>query len=210
MRNNLFPIAKEGWKYIASASVILILFTLLDFDLLTFFILLTLLTFIYLFRNPERQLPIFEKLSVVAPSDGVVNAIVELQDSDYSYRVDIESSCLDVAVLRAPLSAKLESITKYNGTRVSLNSKLFKDTNENVELVFVDEKENRLKITHRLKQSFSPLFIETIKSQNLHQTARYGLMINGVTSIYLPNNFRLDINVGNELKASESLIGYFS
>jgi len=73
----------------------------------------------------------FEKQSVVAPSDGVVRAIVELQEGQYSYRVDIESSCLDVAVLRAPLNAKLESITKYNGTRVSKNSNLFHDTNEN-------------------------------------------------------------------------------
>jgi len=68
----------------------------------------------------------------------------------------------------------------------------------------------RLKITHRLKQSFSPLFIEAIESHNLQQIARYGLMINGITSIYFPDNFRLNVNVGDELKASESLIGYFS
>jgi len=210
MRANLLPIAQEGWKYIASTSAFLILFSLLDLDLLTLLTSLLLISFLYLFRNPERQLPMFEKLSVVAPSDGVVKAIVELQESQYSYRIDIESSCLDVAVLRAPLSAKLESMTKYNGTRVSKDSKLFKDTNENIVLVFVDENANRLKITHRLKQSFSPLFIEAIESQNLHQTARYGLLLNGVTSIYLPNNFRLNVNVGTELKASESLIGYFS
>jgi len=210
MRANLFPVAQEGWKYIASTSAFLILFTLLDFDLLTFFTSLLLIGFIYLFRNPERQLPMFEKLSVVSPSDGVVKAIVELQESEYSYRVDIESSSLDVAVLRTPLNAKLESVIKYNGTRVSKNSNLFNGTNENVELVFIDENENRLKIVHTLKQSFAPLFIDIIKSQNLQQTTRYGLMLNGVTSIYLPNNFRLNVNVANELKASESLIGYFS
>ena len=210
MRANLLPIAQEGWKYIASTFAFLILFSLLDLDFLTLFTSLLLIAFLFLFRNPERQLPMFEKLSVVSPSDGVVKAIVELQESPYSYRVDIESTCLDVAVLRAPLSAKLESITKYNGTRVSKNSKLFNDTNENVVLVFVDENLNRLKIIHRLKQSFAPLFIEKIQSQNLQQTGRYGLLINGVTSIYLPNNFRLNVNVGNELKASESLIGYFS
>ena len=210
MRANLLPLSKEGLKYITSTSVFLILFSLLDLDLLTFFTSLLLIAFLYLFRNPERQLPMFEKQSVVAPSDGVVRAIVELQEGQYSYRVDIESSCLDVAVLRAPLNAKLESITKYNGTRVSKNSNLFHDTNENVDLVFIDEKENRLKITHRLKQSFSPLFIEAIESHNLQQIARYGLMINGITSIYFPDNFRLNVNVGDELKASESLIGYFS
>lgn len=208
--NNLFPVAQEGWKYIACAFSLFLLFAILDLDLLTFFSSLLLIALIYSFRNPERQLPIFEKLSVVAPCDGVVKAIVELDDSEFAYRVDIESSSLDVGVLRAPLNATLESVIKFNGTRVSTNSKLFNDTNENVELVFVDENENKLKVTHTLKQSFSPLFLDIIESQSIHQTARYGLMLNGVTSVYLPNNFRLNVNVSNELKASESLIGYFS
>ena len=210
MRANLLPVAQEGWRYIASTSAFLVLFFILDLDPLIFFTSLLLLAIIYLFRNPERQLPMFEKLSVVSPCDGVVQAIVEIKESEYAYRIDIESSSLDVGILRAPLNAKFESIIKYNGSRVSKNSKLFSDINENVELVFVDDNENKLKITHTLKQSFAPLFIDIIKAQNLQQTARYGLMLNGVTSIYLPHNFRLNVNVSNELKSSESLIGYFS
>lgn len=210
MRANLLPVAQEGWRYIAYAFSFFIFFAIFDFDLLTFFSSLLLIALIYSFRNPERQLPMFEKLSVVAPSDGVVKAIVELDDVAFAYRVDIESSSLDVGVLRAPLNATVESVRKFNGTRVSKSSKLFNDTNENVELVFVDENDNKLKVTHTLKQSFSPLFIDIIESQSIHQTARYGLMLNGVTSIYLPHNFRLNVNVSNELKASESLIGYFS
>ena len=210
MRANLLPVAQEGWKYIASTFAFLILFFLLDLDLLSFLTSLLLLTFIYSFRNPERQLPMFEKLSVVSPCDGVVKAIVELENSEYAYRVDIESSNLDVGILRTPLNARLESIIKYNGSRVPKNSKLFNSINENVELLFIDENHNKLKIVHTLKQSYAPLFIDIIKDQNLQQTARYGLMLNGVTSIYLPNNFRLNVNVDNELKASESLMGYFS
>lgn len=210
MRANLLPVAQEGWRYIAYAFSFFIFFAIFDFDLLTFFSSLLLIALIYSFRNPERQLPMFEKLSVVAPSDGVVKAIVELDDAAFAYRVEIESSSLDVGVLRAPLNATVESVRKFNGTRVSKSSKLFNDTNENVELVFVDENDNKLKVTHTLKQSFSPLFIDIIESQSIHQTARYGLMLNGVTSIYLPHNFRLNVNVSNELKASESLIGYFS
>ena len=210
MRANLLPVAQEGWKYIASTFAFLILFFIFDLDLLIFFTSFLLLTFIYSFRNPERQLPMFEKLSVVSPSDGIVKSIIELKDSEYAYRIDIESSSFNVGVLRVPLNAKLGSVTKSNGSRVPKNSKLFNDTNENVELVFVDDNKNRLKVTHRLKQSFVPLFIDIMKAQNLRQTARYGLMLNGVTSVYLPHNFRLNINVGNEVKASESLIGYFS
>ena len=61
-----------------------------------------------------------------------------------------------------------------------------------------------------LKQSFDEIRIAAKESQSLLQGSRYGVMISGVTTIYLPQNFRLNINIGSELKASESLIGYFS
>jgi phosphatidylserine decarboxylase len=78
------------------------------------------------------------------------------------------------------------------------------------ELVFEDSNKNRIKVVHRVKQSFAPLYLDVIELQNLRQTSRYGMMINGVTTLYFPSNFRVNVNVGNELKASESLMGYFS
>lgn len=210
MKSNLFIVAKEGLAYIAFSLLALIIFSIFDLDLFGFLSLLILIFFIYVFRNPEREFPGFEKNSVVSPVDGTVLSIQELQDSEYSYKVEIESSYFDVSILRAPMNSKIETIELINGSRVSKKSKLFKDTNEKAELVFVDENLNKVKVIHILKQSFAPIFINIIKKQNLHQASRYGVAINGVTSIYLPNNFRLNINVGNELKASESLIGYFS
>ena len=208
--NNLLPVAKEGWKYLGYSLALSLLLFLVDLELLGFITFTIFIFFIYSFRNPERQLPVFEKSSVVSPSDGIVRAIVELEDSEYTYRVDIESSLLDVAVLRAPINGNVEAILQHNGTRVSNKSKLFSDINENVTLTFTDEESNSVKIRHTLKQSFSPLFIDVNSSDNIHQTARYGLMLNGITSIYLPRNFRINISVGKEVKASESLMGYFS
>ena len=42
------------------------------------------------------------------------------------------------------------------------------------------------------------------------QAHRYGFMLNGLSSIYLPSNSRVGIKEGMTLKAGESLIGYFS
>ncbi|MEA2072954.1 MAG: phosphatidylserine decarboxylase [Campylobacterota bacterium] len=208
--NNLLPVAKEGWRYLGGSLVFSLLFFLVDLEFLGFIAFIIFTFFIYSFRNPERQLPMFEKSSVLSPSDGVVRAIVELEDSEYTYRVDIESSLLDVAILRAPINGNIEAIVQHNGTRVSHKSKLFSDINEKVTLTFSDEKNNSVKITHTLKQSFSPLFIDVSSSDNIYQTARYGLMLNGITSICLPRNFRINTSVGKEVKAAESLMGYFS
>jgi len=63
---------------------------------------------------------------------------------------------------------------------------------------------------HRLKQSFDSIHIDAFVNQTRLQGGRYGVMLNGVTTLYLPLNFRLNVNVGNQVKASETLVGYFS
>ncbi len=210
MRNNLFPIAKEGWKYLFLSLPLSILFLLVDWNLLAFITFIITLFSFYVFRNPERELPLFEANSFLAPSDGVVNSIEEINENGYLYKVEIEGSYLDVALLRVPMKAQLISSQKYNGTRVSKQSSLFEALNENLTLTFEDEQNNNFRVEFRVKNSFCSLESNLIVAQKLNQAARFGFMLHGVTTLYLPSNFRLNIQRGNRLKASESLIGYFS
>ena len=210
MKNNLLPIAKEGLNYIFYSIGFFLIFGFLDFDFLQFFSFLAIIFFIFVFRNPERDMPSFQDASVVAPSDGVISSIQELKDDEYGYKIEIDGGFFDVSLLRVPLVSTLEKVEVLRGARISKFSTLHVDINENATLVFKDKNENTLKVTHRLKQSFKPLDIEIIKSQNLNQGARYGVMVNGITTLYLPKNFRLNISVGTEVRASETLIGYFT
>jgi phosphatidylserine decarboxylase len=212
MKNNLLPVAKEGWNYLIFSVAALLLFILLDLDFLQFIAFLTTLFFLFVFRNPERQNMLYQENSVVSPVDGKVVSIEELDSKEnYAYKIEVESSYLNVSLLRAPFTSLLKDISIYRGARLSSIYPLSKDINENVELIFVDKKSsNKIKVTHRLKQSFKAIDIDIIKAQNILQGSRYGFMLNGVTTLYLPSNFRLNISVGNELAASESLIGYFT
>lgn len=210
MKNNLLPVAKEGWNYTLSAVLFFIVFTFLDLDFLQFFAFIATLFFIFVFRNPEREHPYYQENSVISPVDGVVSSIEELKDDKYAYKVEIDSSYFNVSQLRVPFSSSLESIEKQNGARLSNLCTISRSINENTELIFIDKNSNSIKILHRLKQSFMGININAIKSQNLYQGSRYGLMINGITALYLPKNFRLNVNIGAELIASEALIGYFT
>ncbi|MBA1432839.1 MAG: phosphatidylserine decarboxylase [Epsilonproteobacteria bacterium] len=210
MRNNLFIIAKSGWSTIGYALLAFVIFSLLDLDLFAFLAFIAVVAFIYVFRNPERVMPFYQSNSLVVPCDGVATAIEQLEESDYAYRVDIESSYLNVGVLRLPMQAKLTSVKLVRGSRLAKDTKLFTLLNEYAKLVFTDDANNSIKVVHRLKQSFTPLTIDIIKGETLMQSARYGFMINGVTSLYVPNNFRLNLQVGQEVLASETLVGYFS
>ena len=67
-----------------------------------------------------------------------------------------------------------------------------------------------MKLTHILKQSLCGVNVDLETENKVVQSARYGLMINGITEIYLPKNFRISLVLGEEIIASKSLIGYFS
>jgi len=210
MKANLLPLAKEGINYFLISLSLFSLCLVFDFDFLAFIAFFATLFVSFSFRNPERELAIFENGSLLSPADGIVQSITELDNDEYAYKIEIQSSCTDVGVLRIPTHAKVSSVIKSNGSRLSSDSKLYSSLNENAVIVFTTQEENIFKVVHRLQRSFAPLFIELTQEQNVVQTTRYGMMLNGTTTIYLPQNFRLNIKVGSQLKASESLMGYFS
>ena len=211
MKNSLFPIAKDGWKYIAYAIAAFIFFSILDLSFFQLLSFITLLFFLFIFRNPERELPSFEENQVLSPVDGEVLSIDSLDTSDeYAYKLVINTTYKDVAVLRAPMNASVFYLKKNKGTRLSLDSPLAHKINENVTIVFEDANRNKIKLTHILKQSLCGVSVDLENRSSVVQSARYGLMVNGVTEIYLPKNFRISLILGEETIASKSLVGYFT
>ena len=210
MKSNLLPVSSAGFKYIISAFAAFIVFSIFDIDFLAFISFILMLAFGFIFRNPEREVPSFEKNSLVSPVDGNVISIEDIQEDEYAYKLEIDSTYLDVGVLRTPLDSTLQSVVKMNGARLATTSTLSEDINENAELIFVDENSNSVKVVHKLKRSFDDINIDVKNTQNLKQASRYGVMINGTTTIYLPKNFRLNVTLGSELEGSQTLIGYFS
>lgn len=210
MKNNLFIISKNGYKYIAYALFIGIIFGVLDLEFFSLLSFLAALFFVYSFRNPEREVSFLDDKAVVSPVDGVVKAIDEVKEGEYTYKIVIESSYMHVGVLRSPLSGHLESTKILRGTRISKKSKLFYDLNENAELIFVDRDNNRAKVVHRLKQSFAPIAVNILGTEKVQKGICYGYAINTISELYLPKNFRLDIKPSSEIQAARTLIGCFS
>lgn len=210
MKNNLFLIAKEGWKFIGFSFLALLIFSALGLESLNILSFVAILFFAFVFRNPERETPSFQENSLVSPVDGVIVSIEELSNSEYAYEVKIDSGYFDVSVLRAPLSASVKVLHIQKGAKLSDEEKLAQKINEKAEIIFEDKESNKVKIEHLLKRSFDDIQIGIAEAQNISQGSRYGVMVDGVTSIFLPQNFRLNIAINNRVKGSETLIGYFS
>ena len=209
MKNNLFPISNNGLKYIFYAFVASIVFAVFDLDTLSFLAFVLIFVIVYLFRNPEREVSIFDAGSVVSPVDGEVVSIEELSDAEYGYKVVIKSGYLDIGVLRAPCNGYVTKVALKNGARLSYTTPTSKALNAQVELFFKQEKHNTIKVKHIIAQSFAPLALTVFQSQSIRQSSRYGFMLHGYTEIYIPKNFRLNLHRGSKLKASQSLLGFF-
>ena len=210
MKSNLLPISSAGFKYVASAFLAFIIFSIFDIEFLALISFLLIVAFGLMFRNPEREVPSFEKNALVSPVDGSVVSIEDIQEGEYAYKIEIDTTYLNVGVLRTPLDGTLKSVITRKGSRLGSNSSLSNHINENAELIFVDENSNSVKVVHTLKRSFDDISIDVKKTQGLKQASRYGAMINGTTTVYLPKNFRLNVTLGSELEGSQTLIGYFS
>lgn len=210
MKNNLFPIAKEGWNKIGFSALAFFVALILDLDFLQFIFFLCTLFLIYVYRNPERMAPHFQAGSVVSPVDGVISSIEEISEGEYSYQITIDTGYLDVSVFRVPSTAKVLEASVFHGTRLSRAYQLSDKLNENATIVFEDTQKNKFKVLHQLKQSFDAIHVSLVDGQEVTQGARYGAMVYGTTTLYLPQNFRMDIKVGDEISANDTLVGYFS
>lgn len=210
-KSNLLPISKEGLVYVGYSVILFLIFSIFDLEVLELLSFIAIVLFVFIFRNPERATPYFHKNSVVSPVDGTIVSIDELSDeSYYAYKIEIDSSYFDVSVLRVPLASKLKSVVINKGTRLSKNNKLASKINENAQLIFKDSNGNNIKVFHRLKPSILGIKVDAIKSQKFMQGSRYGIMVHGTTTIYLPQNIRLNVAVGDEINGSETLLGYLS
>ena len=208
MQNNLLFVAKEGWRYIGYVTVAFIIFVLLHLNTLGYLAFGIILFLAYLYRNPERELLKNNELS--SPVDGKVISIENLINEDYAYKINIESSYSDVAILRVPMNSKVVNIESIKGTKLAFNNKLFKLLNEHTTLTLKNDNNNIIKIKHTIKNSIDDIYTYIKKDDTLNISARYGFMLNGLTTIYLPKEFNIDVAVGTQLFASNSMLGSFS
>lgn len=210
MNSNLFIVAKYASSYVAYSALAFVVFYMFGFEFLATIAFFITFYFIAIFRNPERELQVFESSSIIAPCDGVVSSIEELEDNEYRYKIEIDGSITDVGILRSPVNGKIASVLLTKGTKLSKRSKLFNDLNEALSVEFIDEKQNSIKVEHRTKQSLVPIFSDLKESQEVIKSIRYGFATNCVTTIYLKSNVRLNVQLAQQVRAAESLIANFS
>jgi len=164
----------------------------------------------YFFRDPERKIPEGENI-FVSPADGKVILIKDIYEKDYlksnSKEVSIFMSPLDVHVNRAPCEGKV-AIVKYTPGRFIA---AYKDEsslkNENIVMV-LEGKQGRVLVRQVAGFLARRAICRAKLGDLLKRGDRYGIIKFGSRlDVYLPENTKILIKLGDKVKAGETVIG---
>ncbi len=206
-RNNTLPIAAEGFKKIGYLLLVLFFFALLDLEILQTLTFILLIATLWVFRNPERSSAYLNSSNTaLSMCDGTVS---EVDESDTEYRkIVINNTYMDVALLRAPFEGTISDLKITHGAHLSQSDSHSFAVNERASYTLNDAQDNTLLIEHIIFNSIHSIDISTFEFQKISRSQRYGLMLKGKTTIYLPRTARISVSVGNEVLAGETILAY--
>jgi phosphatidylserine decarboxylase len=210
---------KEGFKFIIPALAIwLISFAVWVYSsvvavlpIAAIFFLLSLF-FLFFFRDPTRRIPEGEKL-VLSAADGKVISIQPFENSNFvggiGIKVSVFMSVFNAHINRAPVSAKVKYF-KYNpGSFFPAFQDKASLENEQTELGL--ENDHGKIIVKQIAGIIARRIVCRAKSgESLKAGQRFGMIQFGSrVDLFLPHNVKIEVNLGEKVKAGESIIGVF-
>ena len=199
-------IAKEGWKYIFFLFIAFL--CSLVFHLFPWVFLLLLFFSAYLFRNPERLPAEDDDMAVLSPCDGNIVSISKSSYLGKEYiKVEIEKNLLQASILRAPTLLNIAQTKRRHGLILS-DSVLREKLGERVS-IDCNSKYNELFLN--ITAGIFARKIELFKTVGpLKSAQRFGILVDGTIELYLALDTRIKVSVGDEVRAGESVLGYFA
>lgn len=167
---------------------------------------------LYFFRDPERKMNILPG-QIVAPADGKVVAIDEVQEKEFMgrrcKRISIFLSIFDVHINRAPVGGRVEMVKYTPGKFAFANTIEASSKNEN-NLIGIDG-ENVQVVVKQIAGAVARRIICYCRPAQLLQSGeRIGMIKFGSrTELYLPLDCEVFVSVGQRVKGGISLVGAY-
>jgi len=153
---------------------------------------------IYLYRDPEREIP-SSPLAIVSPADGIVAAVTEVRDpylDRQAILLGLQMGYVDVYSTRSPVEGKILEL-KNTGHEIQQPRGVWLKTDEDDDLVVV---------MHRGALNNLPRCDVRI-GDRVGQGQRCGnIQLGGRVDVYLPANSRVEVTCGSHVKAGSDVI----
>ncbi len=221
MERKRSPIATEGFTYLGVLAILAWAAAIFNLTLLSIvFAMLAVIT-LFFFRDPEREIP-DDPDSVVSPADGRVIMIENIYERDLlgepMTRISISLALYDCHINRMPVRGKVTG-TKYTPGSFNIAHMpewLFSDgmkrkSEENERLSTLIETGDGEKIVVTQIAGFLARRIISYADIDMKfkKGERYGMIKFGSrVDVYLPEGCIIEVNVGNSVRAGESIIAW--
>ena len=204
-----FKIAKDGLPITVFFVLLTIFSAFLHISVSVIF--LVLLSFcVFFFRDPEREITKGENI-VLAPADGKVVAIEQIQDDKISdepvNRISIFLSILDVHINRAPVDGEVLFLEYSRGKFLDARNPKASEVNENNFMV-LSHKGAKIAIRQIAGKIARRVVCKCKKGDNLKIGERIGMIKFGSrTDLFLPIDVKINVKIDDMVKAGITIMG---
>ena len=205
-------IAREGWVFIAIAFLTAIGVTVfagwlwaIPLWIIAFFVL-------QFFRDPPRDIP-ENKNAILAPADGRIVAIEKTEDPYLkrdAIKISVFMNVFNVHSNRSPVDGKVENKWYFPGKFI--NADLPKASLENERNALWIKSDNGADITCVQVAGLiaKRIVCHITANEHLRRGQRFGFIRFGSrVDVYLPLNIKINVNIGDKVSATETVLADF-
>ncbi len=202
-------IAKEGFPFILGAVIALIVFIILPTKLLVVLAVLTLLLFLWFFRDPERKIPTSENVAVSAADGKVVDVSQTELDGVKYQKVSVFMNVFSVHVNRVPLSGVVKSVNHIEGKFLNAAKPEASVQNERTVVVF-DTAHGDIVCVQVAGLVARRTVCNVQAGDSITTGDRYGMIkFSSRVDHYFPLDFNITVREDDVVKAGESILATF-
>lgn len=212
----LFPVHKEGLKFIPLFAVIAVILLFVSKILGLIGVVLTIWCY-YFFRDPERQVPQNDSL-LISPADGIVSFVglavpppeMELTNAPLM-RISVFMSVFNCHVNRTPIAGKVEKIAYHAGAFFNATLDKASELNERNSLRIAMPNGQKIGVVQIAGLVARRILCEVKEGQELKTGERIGIIRFGSrVDIYLPDGIEPLVTKGQTMVAGETVIANLS
>ena len=202
-------LAREGWPFILGSVILAgLVWHFSNFWIAIPFILIAIFV-IQFFRDPKREVP-QDANAILSPADGKIICIEECQDTYQdvpAQKISIFMNVFNVHANRSPVDGEIESLKYFPGKFI--NADFDKASTENERNAMVIKLANGQKLTVvQIAGLIARRILCYVKpGEQLSRGERYGFIRFGSrVDIYLPINSEILVTIGDNVKATETIL----
>lgn len=202
------PVAPEGWPLILIPAGVAGGLWMVGWSVPAAILMAIALGCLFFFRDPERIAPSLPG-AIVAPADGRVMAVQEMEDPfvGEGVRISIFLSPLDVHVNRSPIGGLVTEVEYRPGRFLAAYRASASDANERCTLHLQGEAA-RVAVTQIAGVLARRIVCRVRPGDKLERGERFGLICFGSrTDLVVPRDAEVRIRPGERVRGGESVIG---